>query len=167
MPTSGFSPYNAEQTAIERRRKFAELLQQQAMQPEPTQMVSGRAVPHSPVQGLAKLAQALMGARGVSQADEQTKGLSGRYSAALAQALGGMPQGTPAVPEVQGTSFEEPGQAAQRAIPATMAENMKWLGELGGISPQAVTMGSAGLQMQQHAQDRAGQTQRGIQFARG
>lgn len=151
------TPYNAEQTAIERRRKFAELLQKQAMQPDQTQIVSGRAVPNSPVQGVAKLAQALMGARGVAQADEASQGLAGRRSEALWAALREMPQARQETTQQEAHGPVMPGQpqpmiSQQRTVQPSMQDNAAWLGSLGQIGPEAVSMGGTmlGLQQRQH-----------------
>ena len=54
------SPYANELLDIERRRKLADLLQQQAAQPlEANQMAGGYVVPISPLTGLTKLAQGI------------------------------------------------------------------------------------------------------------
>ena len=86
------SPYAVEQQSIERRRRLAELMQQQSMQQQPTEMAGGWAIPQGPLAGVSKLAQALAGAYGMKQADEQSKSLAGRRRQALADAVGGMPK---------------------------------------------------------------------------
>src|SRR3990167_5021011 len=72
------SPYSAEQAAIERRRRMAEALQAQSMQPIESQTAGGWVVPISPWQGAAKLAQGLFGGLGASRADAQQKALAER-----------------------------------------------------------------------------------------
>lgn len=70
----------ADQTAILRQQQLADLLRRQGMEPMgPTEMVSGWAVKKSPLEGVAKIAQAIGGQYLASQADER--------QAALAQAL--------------------------------------------------------------------------------
>ena len=93
MPTTalGYSPYAAEQATIERRRKLAELLQQQSMQPIEQQTAGGRVVPISPFQGIAKMLQAYSAAQGTQRADEQMRALgekvTGDRASTLAKAL--------------------------------------------------------------------------------
>lgn len=55
-------PYAQRAAEIERQRRYAELLQQQAAEPLQSQMVGGRVVPISPWLGLAKMLQAGLGA---------------------------------------------------------------------------------------------------------
>jgi len=62
MVDISYLPYAQRAAEIERQRKYAELLQQQAYQPTETQIVGGRAIPISPWQTVAKLAQAGLGA---------------------------------------------------------------------------------------------------------
>lgn len=54
-------PYAQRAAEIERQRKYAELLQQQAAEPLQSQMVGNRVVPISPWLGLAKMLQAGIG----------------------------------------------------------------------------------------------------------
>lgn len=51
------------------RRKLNEALLAQAISPDKTQMVSGRVVPYSPIQGISKIAQALLARQGINAAD--------------------------------------------------------------------------------------------------
>jgi len=55
---SGLNDYSLEQVALQRRQKLADLLREQSMVSSPTEMVSGRAVKQSPINGLARLFQA-------------------------------------------------------------------------------------------------------------
>src|SRR6185436_21086615 len=76
----GFSDYAAEQADIERRRAYAQALQQQGQTPMgPTEQVGGWAIRKSPFEGLAKMLQSYSGRKGQEQATEQQKALSGRY----------------------------------------------------------------------------------------
>ena len=80
MPVNNInlSPYSVEQADIERRRRLAEALTQQSMQPQQTEMVGGWAIPQSPLQGLSRMAQALAGNMGSKKADERTRALAER-----------------------------------------------------------------------------------------
>ena len=67
----------ADQTQLLRQQQLADLLRRQGMEPMgPTEMVSGWAVKKSPLEGVAKIAQALGGQYLASQADEQQLALS-------------------------------------------------------------------------------------------
>ena len=68
-------PYTQRAAEIERQRRYAELLQQQALEPEGTQMVSGIAVRQSPWQNLAKLLQTGLGAYMQKKAGESEAAL--------------------------------------------------------------------------------------------
>lgn len=79
--------YATEQASIDRRRKYAEALQSQAMQPSETQTAGGWAIRTSPLAHAAKLLEAYGGKRGIDQADEQQKILAGKYQSDMASAL--------------------------------------------------------------------------------
>lgn len=154
-----YTDFGAEQQAIERRRKFSEMLQQQAFQPLEQQTVSGRVVPTSPMLGVAQLAKALLGGHGMAQADQQGQALAQRRSAALAQALGGMPQArqeTTAQPyQAQPGTTDEmvtPPDAqtlSTRTVQPSWQQNVDWMGKVASIDPSAMPIASAGLTMQQ------------------
>lgn len=112
----GFTDFGAESQEIERRRKYAEMLRQQSMEPIQQQTAGGWVVPISPFQGAGKLAQAYFGKKKANEADEKQK--------ALAEALRNERMGTLAQfqsamdgrPEEQGTDptgglSVNPGQA--------------------------------------------------------
>ena len=63
-------PYAQRAAEIERQRRYAELLQQQAAEPLQSQQVSGIVVPTSPWLGLAKMLQAGLGGYSQRKADE-------------------------------------------------------------------------------------------------
>ena len=80
--------YATEAAAIERRRKMAELLQQQSMQPLDTnQTAGGYVVPVSWTQGLAKALQGYAGGAGMRAADEQQQALAKSLQANRADTL--------------------------------------------------------------------------------
>src|SRR6185295_16068057 len=84
----GFSDYAAEQADIERRRAYAQALQQQGATPMgPTEQVGGWAIKKSPLEGLAKMLQSYSGRKGQEQASEEQKALAERYQTDLARAL--------------------------------------------------------------------------------
>jgi len=63
----------------QRREKMAELMSAQSQQPLQGQMVSGHYVAPSPLQGIAQLGQAYMGARAGRKADEEVAGIGTQY----------------------------------------------------------------------------------------
>lgn len=113
----GFTPQGADMQSIERQRAMAQALQQQSMQQDPTQMAGGWAIRQSPLQGLAKLAQAGAGAYGMNQADERQKQLATQQQQQLAQTLrGGMEamQGTTAIPQPEAEMGGGPARPEQK-----------------------------------------------------
>ena len=98
------SPYQAEAGEIERRRRLADALQAQAMEPlqAPPTPAGGFAVPISPMQGMAKIAQALSASYGQSRARDDQRALGERFNrdraSMITQALEAG-QGRPATPE--------------------------------------------------------------------
>lgn len=80
--------FQTQQQAIERQRRLAEALQQQSMEQMQGQTVPGGFyVPPSPVQGLARLAQALVSKHQQDSADQKQSDLSDRQRSALVDGL--------------------------------------------------------------------------------
>lgn len=77
----------AEEQAINRKQQMANFLMQQGMQPAQGQMAGRFYVPPSPVQGLAGLAQIFAGNMMNNRADEARKGIAGKNTAMLAEAM--------------------------------------------------------------------------------
>ncbi len=96
MPTD----YSVEMEQLLRRRKLAELMQQQGMQPDgPTETITGWAIPRSPMEGLGKAAQQMSGAYQSGQVDSKQKALVERLRGDRMQdysTLAGAMQPTPA-----------------------------------------------------------------------
>jgi hypothetical protein len=127
MPDINLSPYTVEQQAIDRRRKMAELLQQQAA--TPLEMPTTAGVRISPFGGLAKILQSYMGAKAEQDALAEQKALGQKYQtertnqfqdlARLLSAPAQAPQPAigPTFTEGQST-ITQGGQAAVPARPA-------------------------------------------------
>lgn len=127
MADINLSPYTVQQQAIDRRRRMAELLQQQAQQP--MEMPNAPGVRISPFGGLAKVLQSYMGARGEQEALAEQKALGEKYQtektgqfqdlARLLSAPAQAPQPAvePTFTEGQST-ITQGGQAAVPARPA-------------------------------------------------
>lgn len=98
----------AEAEQIARSRRYAELMQQQSMQPMgDTQMAGGWAIRKSPFEGLAKMLQAYGGRKGQEAADERTKALADKVrqqGVADVSAFTGALQGSPAVTDINQTN---------------------------------------------------------------
>jgi hypothetical protein len=127
MADINLSPYTAEQAALDRRRKMAEVMQQQAIAPIDMPTVPGAKVSHT--QGLAKLLQGYIAGKGLEKADTEQKALAERYQgdvsgdfqamirALQAPAQAGQPAIEPTFQEGQST-ITQGGQAAIPARPA-------------------------------------------------
>ena len=133
MPFStsvNFGPYDAEQTDIQRKKKIAQLLQQEAFKPIGEQQGRRFAVPTSPLVGISKVLGAGLGAYQEGQAGTDQQALQQRMQserqAALAKALQ-QSQGSPQPPAEQGGGPAMPpdpvgsmGTLAQSGDPAVM-----------------------------------------------
>jgi len=100
MPDINLSPLTAEQSAIDRRRRMAEAMQQQAILPIDMPNVAGAKV--SPYQGLAKLLQGYIAGKSLEKADiEQQKQQSDYLSDVgyILQNIGKNTDGAPEIPE--------------------------------------------------------------------
>lgn len=118
-----YDPYEQSRAAIERRRRMAEALQAQSMDPFEQQTAGGYVVPISPTQGLAKLAKAYAASKLGKTADTEEKALDESRRQARAQALGRAISGeTPDYralmesddPELQSIGLEMSVRAAER-----------------------------------------------------
>lgn len=120
--SSAPTDYAMEARDIDRRRKYAEMLQQQAMTVEPQQMAGGYVVPTSWTQGLAKALQAGVGAYQSRDADSREKALVARQQAAQTadtQTLAGALQGTPQQPPMTPNDDDGNPNPPVAATPAT------------------------------------------------
>ena len=127
MPDINLSPYTVQQQAIDRRRRMAELLQQQAA--APMEMPSTPGVQISPLGGLAKIVQSYMGSKAEQDALAEQKALSQKYQTEKtnqfqdlarllsAPAQAAQPAVEPKLTEGQST-ITQGGQAAIPARPA-------------------------------------------------
>jgi len=127
MPDINLSPYTVEQQAIDRRRRMAELLQQQAA--APMEMPSMPGVRSSPFAGLAKLLQGYGAGQTLQNIDTEQKALGEKYQTERtnqfqdlarllsAPAQAAQPAVEPKLTEGQST-ITQGGQAAIPARPA-------------------------------------------------
>ena len=132
MPDINLSPLNAEQAAINRRRKMAEAMQQQAVLPIEMPNVAG--VKISPYQGLAKLLQGYIAGKNLEKADTEQKALEANTMADYAK-----------IYELMGQTETIPGKEIKPAVPSVaIPENVARQAELArlnqpeaGFGPQA------------------------------
>jgi len=90
MVDVNLSPYTAEQQAMDRRRKMAEAMQQQAVAPIEMPTVPGAKVSH--LQGLAKLLQGYIAGKNFDRADQEQKDYENQMSGEMAHLLSNLGQ---------------------------------------------------------------------------
>jgi hypothetical protein len=127
MPDINLSPLTAEQTAINRRRKLAEAMQQQSVLPIDMPNVLG--VKISPYQGLAKLLQGYIAGKNLEKADTEQKALEANTMADYAK-----------IYDLMGQTETVPGAVTSAAVPsAPIPENIAQQAELERLSqPKAL-----------------------------
>lgn len=94
MPDINLAPTNYELEAIQKRRKMAELLMQQAQQPIEMPQVPGARI--SPIQGIAKLLQAYTANEKLKKADTEEKQYQSDYLSDLGFLMRNAGKSTPA-----------------------------------------------------------------------
>jgi hypothetical protein len=94
MPDINLSPYTAEQAALDRRRKMAEAMQQQAIAPIDMPTVPGAKVSHT--QGLAKLLQGYIAGKSLEKADTEQQQQQADYLSDLGFLMRNAGKTTPA-----------------------------------------------------------------------
>ncbi len=137
----------AEQTAIDRRRKLAEALQGNAMAvPQQGQMVGRFYVPPSPLEGLVKAFQAYAGTKMGQESDAGTKDIAQRATEGRSAAL------ARAVMSGQGSAGQGPEDASgnlqpeQAAVPANPSAGYQSLISSG--DPMLAQLGMHGMTQQ-------------------
>jgi hypothetical protein len=124
MPAINLSPLTAEQEAIDRRRKMAEALQQQAIAPIEMPNVPGAKVSH--LQGFAKLLQGYIAGKNLERAEEEKKQYEADTMSDMAKIYRNINKyetipGTLAVPE-QTTDVVEPNIANQNLVAVALRQ---------------------------------------------
>lgn len=139
--------YEADAAALARKMKLAEVMQAQGLQmPTGTEMAGRVAIQRSPMEYLAKVAQAYMGGKQVESLDEERKQLGGRYQADLQSGIGRFIDGISTKPGMQpeqhgnnpsayqaptGVSPVEAQQAKMRAVMEAIGSNHPVLQQIG------------------------------------
>lgn len=88
LPQENVNFYKDDSREIKRRRRLAQTMMEQGKIDSGTQMVSGFAVPKSPLEGLAKAIQQGVGGYQEFKADEMEKSQSARRAELMAKAMG-------------------------------------------------------------------------------
>lgn len=109
MATINLNPLTAEQESLDRRRKMAEAMQQQAILPIEMPTVPGAKVSH--LQGFAKLLQGYIAGKNLERAEEEKKQYEADTLSDMAKIYRNINEyetipGTPAVPEQTITTVE-------------------------------------------------------------
>ena len=112
-----FTDYGVEAQDIERRRKMAELLQQQALQPIEQTTAGGYVTPISWTQGLAKALQGYAGMKGQEKATQEQRDLAGRAKMEAQDYFGGMPQAK--TTDLNPVAMDDEGNAMPPALQTT------------------------------------------------
>lgn len=126
MPDINLSPLTAEQSALDRRRKLAEAMQQQAILPIEMPNVPGAKV--SPYQGFAKLLQGYIAGKNLERADAAQKEYEANTMSDFAKVFG-----------LAGQKETIPGAVTTPAVPsAPIPENVARQAELARLNqPEA------------------------------
>jgi hypothetical protein len=126
MQGINLSPLTAEQAALDRRRKMAEAMQQQAILPIDMPNVPGAKVSHA--QGLAKLLQGYMASQELQKAENEQKALEANTMSDFAKIFG-----------LVGQTETVPGKEITPAVPSVaIPENMARQAELARLNqPEA------------------------------
>jgi hypothetical protein len=126
MPDINLSPLTAEQSALDRRRRMAEAMQQQAILPIDMPNVAGAKV--SPYQGLAKLLQGYIAGKNLERADTQQKELEANTMSDFAKVF-----------DVAGRTETIPGKVITSAVPGVaIPENVARQAELAKLDQPAL-----------------------------
>lgn len=107
LQASGIDPEIAAQMlGLKRKRSVADALMQQALSPLKADRVApgGLAVPISPWEGIAQLAKAYMGSKGLEDLDKQQGDLTRQNQAKVTEAISGYMQRRDGTPETQMTT---------------------------------------------------------------
>ena len=113
MPDINLAPTNFELEAIQKRRKMAELLMQQAQQPMEMPQMAG--VRLSPISGLAKLLQTYTAGKNLKKSEAEEKEYQSDYLSDLGFLMRNAGKSTPATEAIP----EQGGNPAVPAMPAS------------------------------------------------
>jgi len=104
---------------IQRKQALADALLKQSLQPHQQQMVGGRVIRMSPLEGIGQLAGAYFGAKGQQEGDEAMAALGRKYNAGLSSAVTEYMNKRQGVPASSEQIIDEQAQDGEGA-PATI-----------------------------------------------
>jgi len=129
------SPYAAEEEGIRQQMRYAQALQQQGLQPDQGQMVSGHYVAPSWTQGLAKLGAGALSGKAYADALTRTRGVADKRHQALVDGLmgyknSGDPSALLANPELAPLGIQAMTAEREAALDAAArSDDRKWRAE--------------------------------------
>lgn len=136
--------YDIQARTIERRRKMAEMLQQQAMTPlEPNRMAGGYVVPINPMEGIAKMAQAWASGQSQRAADQDLRQLGEQMATDRTDTLRRAMEAEQGTPIIPAPSEELGGGPGRPAMPGNRKAMYQVLA--GAKDPGLKQVGMAGL----------------------
>jgi len=138
---ASYSTTQQELESVKRRRKLAEMLMAQSMQPIEQQQAPGIVVPVSPLQGLAKMLQAGVGAKKDKDLDIEEKALGEKLQAGRQTALAS------ALRASQGNEVSQEAGGVGPSLPPDPSRGMAALAQSG--DPSLMQMGAPVFNMQQ------------------
>lgn len=145
--------FDNEQMELLRRMKVAQAMQEGSLAPMgPTEVVSGHAVKRSPLEAIAKVAQAYFANKQVQSINDQQRELAGRRSGELKTGVADLIEGLSATPGQATAVADESGghsgpamdlkgaqEMKRRAILNAVASNHPILQQLGGAQLKGLT----------------------------
>lgn len=165
--TPGYGAYDQDVADIERRRQYAELLRNQAMQPIPQQMAGRVAIRTSPLEALAKGLQGFGAQKQIRDIGDERKALDtkiqGERSSEMESLVNAL-RGTPARPQVMGADdramIADQGGEAAPMIPGTpgdpnAAAAAALMSKFGDIRQMAPNLMNIAETRQNRTEDRA------------
>lgn len=124
----GFSDYASEQADIERRRKYAEMLRDQSMDPLETKMAGGWAIPTAPTQYLAKALQGYVSDREMKKLKDEQAALGQRARTEATDWVSGMPQ--PQTRDLNLVQNDDEGNAMPAALQTTQPSRQQMMAHM-------------------------------------
>ena len=136
--------YDADVRDIERRRRMAEMLQGQAMEPLATnRMAGGYVVPINPMEGIAKIAQAWAAGKRMQRADDDYRKLGETMAADRADVFQRAIEAANGRPQIEAPPADLGGGPGRPAMPGSQQAMYRVL--MGAKDPQIAQIGLAGM----------------------
>lgn len=122
---AGINPFALQMQQLQRRQAIADMLQQQGMAPQDTQVVGNIAVRRSPLEALSKLGQTFAGAKIQQSNDQSYQDIAKQMMDAQRGALAGLSGSQPtSASNTSGSTPVTGGLAAPTAPPSSFASTL-------------------------------------------